>query len=216
MSATPRGLVVLISGRGSNLRSILDAIARGELKTEVRAVISNKTDAAGLAHARAAGVPTEIVSHRDFPDRTAFDRALMRAIDAHAPQYVVLAGFMRILGREFIDHYAGRLVNIHPSLLPAFPGLNTHARAIESGAKQHGATVHFVTHDVDAGPIIAQAAVPVLAGDTPETLAARVLDQEHRIFPLALQWLVAGRITLTTNRALLDGALRPEQGLAGS
>jgi phosphoribosylglycinamide formyltransferase 1 len=216
MSAALRGLVVLISGRGSNLRAILDAIGRGELKTELRAVISNNADATGLACARAAGVPTQIIPHHDFPDRTAFDRALMQAIDAHAPQFVVLAGFMRILGHEFIDHYAGRLINIHPSLLPAFPGLNTHAHAIETHATRHGATVHFVTHDVDAGPAIIQAAVPVLTSDTPEILAARVLEQEHRIFPLALQWLLAGRITLAGGRALLDGTIRPEQGPVNS
>jgi phosphoribosylglycinamide formyltransferase-1 len=213
MSAAPHGLVVLISGRGSNLAAILDAVRRGDIPARVRAVLSNNADAPGLAAARAAGVPTEVVDHRRFPNRAAYDRALMGAIDAYAPQLVVLAGFMRILGAEFIDHYAGRMINIHPSLLPCFPGLNTHARAIESGAREHGATVHFVTHDVDAGPVIVQAVVPVLADDSPETLAARVLEQEHRIYPLAIAWFLAGRLSVRDGRVLLDGATRPEQAL---
>jgi phosphoribosylglycinamide formyltransferase 1 len=213
MSIAPHGLVVLISGRGSNLGAILDAIRRGEVKAGIRAVVCNRPDAPGLALARATGVPTQVIDHRQFSDRAAYDRALMAAIDAYAPQLVVLAGFMRILGAEFIDHYAGRLINIHPSLLPRFPGLRTHARAIETGARVHGASVHFVAHDVDAGPIIVQAAVPVLPGDTPATLAERVLEQEHRIYPLAIAWFLAGRLTVRGGRVLLDGAVRPEQGL---
>lgn len=200
---TPSPIVILISGRGSNLQSIIDETRRG-LPVEIRAVISNKPGAAGLERARAAGIPTETIDHREFADRNAFDHALMQAIDRYAPRLVVLAGFMRILGRQFIAHYAGRLLNIHPSLLPAFPGLNTHARAIEAGVKEHGASVHFVTDTVDAGPVIVQARVPVLAGDTPDLLAARVLEQEHRIFPLAIRWVVEDRVKLEDGRIVTD------------
>lgn len=208
------GIVVLISGRGSNLRAIIEAVQAGQIRAEIRAVISNNPDAAGLAYARAAGIATYVVDHRAYPTRAAFDQALMDLIDRHAPELVVLAGFMRILTPEFIRHYAGRLMNIHPSLLPAFPGLDTHARALAAGARTHGATVHFVTTDVDAGPIIIQASVPVLAGDDAETLAARVLKEEHRIYPLAIRWFLEGRLTIEGRRVLLDGAERPEQGLA--
>jgi phosphoribosylglycinamide formyltransferase-1 len=215
MTGGQPGIVVLISGRGSNLQSILDETRAGRLPAEVRAVISNNPDAPGLAHARAAGVPdVVVVNHRDFPNRAAFERALMDRIDAHRPALVVLAGFMRVLGRDFIEHYAGRLMNIHPSLLPAFPGLNTHARAIEAGVRRHGATVHFVTPEVDAGPIIAQAEVAVLPGDTPEQLAERVLEQEHRLYPRAIRWFLEGRLTLRGRQVLLDGRESPEQGLA--
>jgi phosphoribosylglycinamide formyltransferase-1 len=206
--------VVLISGRGSNLRAIIDAVRAGQIRAEVRAVISNNPEAAGLTHARAAGIPTHVVDHRSYPTRAAFDQALVHLIDTYGPRLVVLAGFLRILTPEFIRHYAGCLINIHPSLLPAFPGLNTHARALAAGMHTHGATVHFVTTDVDAGPIIIQASVPVLPGDDPEQLAARVLQQEHRIFPLAIRWFVEGRLRVEGRRVLLDGAERPEQGLA--
>jgi phosphoribosylglycinamide formyltransferase-1 len=201
----PAAIVVLISGRGSNLQSILDEARAGRLGGEVRAVISNNPQAAGLDHARRAGVPARTVNHRDFADRAAFERELMRQIDAHRPALVVLAGFMRVLGREFIEHYAGRLINIHPSLLPAFPGLDTHARALAAGATLHGATVHFVTPEVDAGPIIAQTAVPVLKGDTPEALAARVLEQEHLLYPRVIRWFMEGRLAVRDGRVLLDG-----------
>ena len=212
--STPRApVVILISGRGSNLQAILDETRAGRLPIDIRAVISNNPEAAGLARATAAGVPSAVVNHRDHAERADFDRALMAAIDRHQPQLVVLAGFMRILGEEFIRHYAGRLINIHPSLLPAFRGLDTHARALAAGTRTHGASVHFVTNDLDGGPVIAQAAVPVRRDDTPATLAARVLEQEHRIFPLAIGWFVEGRLTVRNGRVLLDGALRPEQGL---
>jgi len=213
MAGAVPSIVVLISGRGSNLKAILDAIASGALNARVAGIISNNPAAAGLAHARQAGIPTQVIDHRQFESREAFDRALMQAIDAHLPRLVVLAGFMRILGREFIDHYAGRLINIHPSLLPRYRGLNTHARALADGQTTHGATVHFVTHDVDGGPIIVQAEVPVHAGDTAAQLAARVLEQEHRIFPRAIGWFLAGRLTIREGKTLLDGAVRPEQGL---
>ncbi|MHB8535583.1 MAG: phosphoribosylglycinamide formyltransferase [Sulfuricaulis sp.] len=207
------GLVVLISGRGSNLQAIIDAIRAGELPAEIRAVISSEPGAPGAARARAAGIPTQTVNYRDFTMREQFDRALMASIDVHRPRLVVLAGFMRILGKPFIDHYAGRLINIHPSLLPEFSGLNTHARALQSGASRHGASVHFVTHEVDGGPVILQASVPVLPGDSPELLAERVLQEERRIYPRAIRWFIDGRLSVEDGRVLLDGEQRPEQGL---
>jgi phosphoribosylglycinamide formyltransferase-1 len=213
MNAAPTPVVIVISGRGSNLQSIVDQVAAGHLGIEIRAVISNRADAPGLAHAHQAGIPTQVVDARDYGDRDRFDHALMQAIDAHGPGLVVLAGFMRILGATFIRHYAGRLINIHPSLLPAYKGLHTHARALAANEREHGASVHFVTPDVDGGPVILQARVPVRPGDTPETLAARVLTEEHRILPLAIQWFVQGRLSLDGDRVLLDGLQRPEQGL---
>ena len=214
MSGSPRGgVVVLVSGRGSNLQAIINAITHGELAAEIRAVISSEPDAPALARARTAGISTHVINRRDFPTRDQFDHALMQRIEAYQPRLVVLAGFMRILGKAFIDHYTGRLINIHPSLLPAFPGLDTHERALQSGAKVHGASVHFVTHEVDGGPVIIQAAVPVLPDDVPETLAERVLMEEHRIYPLAIGWFLSGRLSIENQRVLLDGQQRPEQGL---
>ena len=213
MSGGRGGVVVLVSGRGSNLQAIINAVTHGELAADLRAVISSEPGAPALARARTAGIPTHVVNHRDFPGRDLFDQALMQRIEVYRPQLVVLAGFMRILGKAFIDHYAGRLINIHPSLLPAFPGLNTHARALQSGAPHHGASVHFVTHAVDGGPVIIQAAVPVLPDDVPETLAERVLREEHRIYPKAIGWFLAGRLSVENGRVLLDGQQRPEQGL---
>jgi phosphoribosylglycinamide formyltransferase-1 len=213
MSDALAPVVILISGRGSNLQAILDATRAGQLPIEIRAVISNNPNAEGLQHARVAGLPTEVIDHRAYSERAQFDAALMRAIDRHAPRLVILAGFMRILGEAFIRHYAGRLLNIHPSLLPAFKGLNTHARALAAGAPQHGASVHFVTNDLDGGPVIIQAIVPVRADDTAESLAARVLHEEHRIFPLAIRWCVEQRLSIRNGQVLLDGEIRPEQGL---
>jgi len=192
----PRNIVVLISGSGSNMAAIVRAAATGRwsqrFDARVAAVLSNRPDAAGLAWARGEGIATDVVDHKAFESREAFDAALASAIDAHAPSLVVLAGFMRILTPGFVERYAGRLINIHPSLLPAFAGLHTHRRAIEAGCRVAGATVHQVTNELDHGPILAQAAVPVLPEDTPESLAARVLSQEHRIYPLAVeQWLSA-------------------------
>ena len=198
-------VVILISGRGTNLQAIVDEVRTGKLSVELRAVISNNPEAAGLEQARAAGLHTEIVDHRAYATRAAFEQALTQAIDRHGPKLVALAGFMRILGREFIEHYRGRLINIHPSLLPKYIGLGTHARAIAAGETQHGASVHFVIPDVDAGPVILQAAVPVLPDDTSGTLAQRVLQQEHRIYPLAIRWFAEGRLVLRDGRALLDG-----------
>ena len=189
-------IVVLISGRGSNLAALLDA----KLPATVAAVISNKADAAGLALARAHGIPALVVAHRDYASRDAFDAALAAAIDRHAPALVVLAGFMRILTPGFVGRYAGRLINIHPSLLPSFTGLDTHRRALAAGVKIHGCTVHFVTPELDHGPIIAQAAVPVLEDDTETTLAARVLAEEHRILPQAVRWFAQGRLVIVDGR----------------
>jgi phosphoribosylglycinamide formyltransferase-1 len=214
--STPLDVVVLISGRGSNLQSILDKAQAGALPVRIRAVISNCADAYGLVRAEEASVPTRVLDHRQFRSRDQFDQALMAIIDEYSPQLVVLAGFMRILGQDFVNHYAGRLMNIHPSLLPAFPGLHTHERALESGVAQHGASVHFVTPDLDGGPIIIQAAVPVLAGDTPDGLAARVLKEEHRIFPLAIRWFAEGRLQVRAGQVLLDGQVRAEQGLVAT
>lgn len=181
-------LVVLISGRGSNLRALVEA------GLPVAAVISNRPEAAGLAYAREHGIATRVVDHRQHASREAFDAALAEAIDRSAPRLVVLAGFMRILTAGFVAHYAGRLLNIHPSLLPAFPGLDTHARALAAGVKLHGCTVHFVTAELDHGPIVIQAAVPVLPDDDASRLAARVLAQEHVVYPRAVRWFLDGRL----------------------
>jgi len=178
-------VVILISGRGSNMAALLKA----KLPCEIVSVISNKADAAGLRTAQEHNIPTTVIAHRDYPKREAFDAALAAEIDRHQPDLVLLAGFMRILTPAFVARYRGRLINIHPSLLPAYPGLHTHERALHDGVKIHGCTVHFVTPDLDHGPIIIQAAVPVLQGDTAETLAARVLHEEHRIYPQAVNWL---------------------------
>jgi len=192
-------VVVLISGRGSNLQALLDA------GIPVVAVISNRADAAGLALAARRGVAAAVVEHRKFPTREAFDAALATEIDRHRPRLVALAGFMRVLTPGFVERYAGRLVNIHPSLLPEYPGLDTHARALAAGARRHGCTVHFVTAQLDHGPIIAQASVPVLAGDTPESLAARVLRQEHLLYPRAIRWFLDDALVIEGERVRVKG-----------
>lgn len=206
-------VVVLISGRGSNLQSIIDQTQTASLPIRICAVISNCADAYGLQRARNAGIATRVLDHRQFDGRAAYDEALMQLIDEYRPDLVVLAGFMRILGKAFVEHYTGRLINIHPSLLPEFPGLDTHARAIAAGVARHGATVHFVVPEVDAGPLIIQASVPVYGDDTPERLAERVLKEEHRILPLAIRWFAEGRLQIREGCVLLDGAQRAEQGL---
>ena len=192
-------IVALISGRGSNLQALLDA------GLPVSAVISNRPDAAGLRMAADRGVATRVVDHRGFPARAAFDAALADEIERHAPRLVVLAGFMRVLTPEFVGRFDGRLMNIHPSLLPAFPGLDTHERALQAGVKLHGCTVHFVTADLDAGPIVIQAAVPVLPADTAATLAARVLRQEHVVYPRAARWFLDGRLLLQNGVVSVKG-----------
>ena len=203
-----KSIVILISGRGSNMLALLDALASERLPVRVAAVLSNRPEAEGLALAAARGIPVEALDHHAYPDRAAFDAALAARIDVHSPDLVVLAGFMRILSDAFVDRYAGRLINIHPSLLPASPGVHTHRRALADGVRVHGCTVHFVTPTLDHGPIIAQAVVPVVDGDDEVSLAARVLVQEHRLYPLAVRWFVEGRLSL-------DGAcvrVRGEQG----
>ena len=199
-------IVILISGRGSNLDSIIGCAASGALDVDVRAVISNRPDAAGLRIAQAAGIPAVVVDHTGYADRTAFERELQARIDACGPGLVVLAGFMRLLTAGFVGHYHGRMLNIHPSLLPALPGLDTHRRALAAGLAEHGASVHFVTAEMDGGPVLLQARVPVRKDDTPVTLADRVLEQEHRMYPLAIQWFASGRIFLDENgHILFDG-----------
>lgn len=185
----PAKLVILISGRGSNMQSIVNAIQADKLNAEVAAVISNRPDAAGLDFARNAGITSKTLDHKNFASREAFDQQMMDLIDTFNPDYVLLAGFMRILSAKFVQHYANRLINIHPSLLPKFKGMHTHKRAIEAGESEHGASVHFVTEELDAGPVILQAKVPVVADDTEETLAARVLVEEHKLYPDALRLL---------------------------
>lgn len=202
--SSPLSVVVLISGRGSNLRAILDAVAKEQLPVQVRAVISNRPDALGLAYAAAEGIPTEVVEHDKFSNREEFDWTLQTTIDKFSPQLVVLAGFMRLLTRSFVEHYLGRLINIHPSLLPAYKGLNTHRRAIADGAIMHGASVHFVTPELDGGPVILQAEVPVLANDDAASLSSRVLLQEHVIFPMALKWFAEQRLKLKDKHVYLD------------
>ncbi len=194
-------IVILISGRGSNMAAILDS----NLPIEIAAVISNRGDSAGLEIARSRKLPAFSIEHKDYALREDFDSALAMKIDEFSPDFVILAGFMRILGIDFVKRYSGRLVNIHPSLLPSFPGTKTHRKALEEGVKIHGCTVHFVTEKLDHGAIIIQAAVPVLEDDDEESLAARVLEQEHRIYPQAIRWLVEGRINREGNRVLLGG-----------
>lgn len=200
-------VVVLISGSGSNLQALIDQ-QRAGLPIRIAAVVSNEPQAYGLVRARAAGIPTRVLSHRGFSTRAAYDRALSRLIDEFAPRLVLLAGFMRILTPRFVAHYHGRLLNIHPSLLPEFRGLHTHRRALEAGVRLHGASVHFVTDELDGGPVVLQARVPVLPGDEPETLASRVLCKEHIIYPLAVRWLAEGRLVLGEDGwPWLDGQL---------
>ncbi|GAA5183631.1 phosphoribosylglycinamide formyltransferase [Niveibacterium umoris] len=202
-------IVILISGRGSNMEAIVRAQIPG---ASIAAVISNKPAASGLAFARESGLVAEAIDHTAFATREAFDAALSAAIDRHAPDLVVLAGFMRVLGDDFVRRYEGRLINIHPSLLPSFPGLHTHRKAIESGAKLHGATVHFVTPTLDCGPIVAQAAVAVRPDDTEASLAARVLEQEHVIYPQAVRWFVEDRLVVEGNRVTVRDAALPDGG----
>jgi len=201
----PFPIVVLISGSGSNLQSIIDKRQDFEPGIDICTVISNNPEAYGLQRARQAGIATIVINHRDFPDRRTYDAALMVEIDRHQPVLVVLAGFMRILTAEFVNHYSGRLINIHPSLLPLYPGLNTHQQAIDNGDKEAGATVHFVTPEVDNGPIIIQAHVPVYGTDSRQQLAARVLVQEHLIYPRAIQWFTQGRLSVRNGKVFLDG-----------
>jgi phosphoribosylglycinamide formyltransferase-1 len=198
-------VVVLVSGRGSNLKAIAAAADAGALPIRIAAVVSDRADAGALDWARDRGIPAAVLSPRDFADRGAYGRALGDLVEGHAPQLVVLAGFMRILSDDFVLRFAGRMLNIHPSLLPRYPGLHTHRRALEAGDREHGASVHFVTPELDGGPVVLQARVPVLPGDDEDTLAARVLREEHVIYPRCVGWFAAGRLALRDGVVWLDG-----------
>lgn len=206
-------LAVLISGRGSNLQAFIEASASGALSADIAVVISNNPAAAGLQLATSAGIPTRCIDHRAFSSREAFDAALAAEVGLWDVDLVILAGFMRILTPAFIQPFSGRLLNVHPSLLPRYPGLNTHQRALDAGDREAGVTVHFVTLELDGGPPIIQARVPILPGDTAQSLADRVVVQEHRIYPLAAQWAIAGRLQLTDHGARLDGEPIPATGI---
>ena len=210
---SPGRIAVLISGRGSNMHALIDACNSGALPAEVCLVISNRADAEGLRSAREAGIETACIAHADFPDREAFDSALVARLQQAQPDLVALAGFMRILTPVFITPFAGRLLNIHPSLLPKYPGLHTHQRAIDAGDSEAGSTVHFVTPELDSGPPVLQARVPIQTHDTAESLALRVLEMEHAIYPLAARWFLQGRLTLDKQGAHFDGQKIPANGL---
>jgi phosphoribosylglycinamide formyltransferase-1 len=203
-----KNIVILISGRGSNMRAIVAAARSEQWPARIAAVISSRAEAEGLVFAAAQGIPTAVVSNKDYPSRDAFDRALQAEIDRYAPDLVALAGFMRILTAQFVEHYAGRMLNIHPSLLPSFPGLSTHRQALTTGVKVHGATVHFVTPDLDHGPIVAQATVPVLPNDTEQALSERVLVQEHLIYPRAIRWFVEDRLSIESGLVRIAAAVQ--------
>ena len=209
------GVVVLVSGSGSNLQALIDA-QRGGLPIDIRAVVSNQPEAFALQRVRAAGIPGQVLDHRGFPSREAYDAALAELIDGFDPGLILLAGFMRILTPGFVARYRGRILNIHPSLLPRFRGLHTHRRALEAGEHVHGASVHFVTSELDGGPVLLQAEVPVLPGDDPGVLAARVLEQEHIIYPCVVGWFAAGRLHLdAADRPVLDGEVLTRPILLG-
>ena len=205
-------VVVLLSGTGSNLQALIDSTRTGNSPVRIAAVISNRSDAYGLQRARDAGIDTRSLDHKAFDGREAFDSALIELIDAFNPKLVVLAGFMRILSADFVRHYEGRLLNIHPSLLPKYKGMHTHQRALDADDSEHGCSVHFVTEELDGGPLVVQAVVPVESGDSAQTLAQRVHTQEHRIYPLAVRWFAEGRLILGDQGALLDGQLLAASG----
>ncbi|EME01201.1 MULTISPECIES: phosphoribosylglycinamide formyltransferase [Stutzerimonas stutzeri subgroup] len=204
-------VVVLISGSGSNLQALIDSQAEDN-PARIRAVISNRADAFGLTRAQSAGIPTAVLDHKAFDGRESFDAALMEVIDGHAPNLVILAGFMRILTPGFVRHYQGRLLNIHPSLLPKYKGLDTHRRALEAGDREHGCSVHFVTEELDGGPVAIQAALAVEPGENIEQLTQRVHAAEHQIYPLAMRWFAEGRLRLVEQGAMLDDVNLPASG----
>ncbi len=205
--------VVLISGSGSNLQALIDACAAPDYPAEIVAVISNRADAYGLIRAQENKIETAVLDHQPFASREAFDAQLQQLIDRYTPDLVVLAGFMRILTPALVSHYLGRMLNIHPSLLPLYPGLHTHRRALEAGDREHGATVHFVTPELDGGPPVVQASIPIEAGDTEASLAKRVLIQEHVIYPLAVRWFAEGKLVLREGEALFEGRPVPPGGV---
>ncbi|OMQ21811.1 phosphoribosylglycinamide formyltransferase [Serratia oryzae] len=207
-------IVVLVSGQGSNLQALIDACQQGRIAANIVAVFSNKAQAYGLQRAEEAGIAAHTLDAKSFADREAFDAALAEAIDQYQPDLVVLAGYMRILSHAFVQHYAGRMLNIHPSLLPKYPGLHTHRQAIDNGDSEHGTSVHFVTEQLDGGPVVLQAKVPIFPGDEEDEVIERVQTQEHHIYPLVVNWFVTGRLTMSDNAAWLDGERLPAQGYA--
>ena len=211
---TKKRIVVLISGNGTNLQAIIDACKLEEYPGEVVGVLSNQADAYGLTRAADSDIKNESISHKSFGSREDYDKALVKAIDAYEPDLIVLAGFMRILTPEFVQHFQGKLINIHPSLLPKYQGLNTHQRAIDAGDKEHGVSVHFVTEELDGGPVILQAKVPVFDGDVADDLAQRVHEQEHRIYPLVVKWFCEERLSMNDETALMDGSVLSASGYA--
>jgi phosphoribosylglycinamide formyltransferase 1 len=214
MSLTQKKRVaVLISGSGSNLQALIDGRDSGNLPIELVCVISNRPEVFGLTRAKHANIPTEIVDHKQFANRESFDGALMKMIDSYSPDLIVLAGFMRILTPEFTQHYLGKMLNIHPSLLPKFQGLHTHQRALDAGETRHGVTVHFVTAELDGGPAVVQASVPIVNGDDAQSLAKRVQQQEHSIYPLAVKWFAEGLLTMKAGKAYLKDELLPATGV---
>ena len=204
-----KNIVILISGRGSNMEAVVRAAEAEQWPARIAAVISNRADAKGLEFAAARGIPTAVVPNKEYPTREAFDAALQAVIDGFAPDLVVLAGFMRILTPAFVEHYSGRMLNIHPSLLPLFPGLHTHEAALAAGHAEHGATVHFVTAELDHGPMVDQVAVPILPGDTPDTLSARLLVQEHVLYPRAIRWFIEDKLTVENGQVHTPHNPRP-------
>ncbi|CAM4249498.1 phosphoribosylglycinamide formyltransferase [Serratia silvae] len=207
-------IVVLVSGQGSNFQALIDACQQGRIDATIVAVLSNNAQAYGLQRAEAAGIAAQALDAKAFADREAFDAALAQAIDQYQPDLVVLAGYMRILSNTFVQHYAGRLLNIHPSLLPKYPGLHTHRQAIDNGDAEHGTSVHFVTEQLDGGPVILQAKVPIFPGDEEYEVIERVQTQEHTIYPLVVSWFIEGRLAMRDNAAWLDGERLPAQGYA--
>lgn len=209
-----KNIVVLISGHGSNLQALIDACKNGRLKGKIAAVFSNNAEAYGLERAQDADIPTCVLNPEDFADRAAFDAALANEIEKYEPALVVLAGYMRILSPEFVAQFAGKMLNIHPSLLPKYPGLHTHRKALENGDREHGTSVHFVTDELDGGPLILQAKVPVFSDDTEESLSERVKTHEHTIYPMVINWFLNGRLVMRDNEAWLDSVRIPPQGYA--
>lgn len=207
-------IVVLISGSGSNLQAIIDACKAQQIDATISGVISNKADAYGLTRAEEVGIANQVLSHKDYATRESYDLALIDAIEAYKPDLIVLAGFMRILTPAFVDNFSGKLLNIHPSLLPKYQGLHTHQRAIDAGDEEHGVSVHFVTEELDGGPVILQAKVPIFPEDNADDLAMRVHEQEHRIYPLVVKWFCQGRLKMVENLAYLDDQPLPESGYA--
>ena len=214
MTQTPLNVVVLVSGNGSNLQAIIDNLAEKSELASVVAVISNESDAYGLKRAESANIEAVCLEHRKFNSRESYDEALLKTIMSYHPDLVVLAGFMRILTTHFVQQFEGKMLNIHPSLLPKYKGLNTHQKAIDAGDQEHGASVHFVTPELDGGPVIIQSKVPVFEGDTASELAQRVQQQERNIYPLVVDWFCSQRLTMTNNKAVLDGKELPQSGYA--